>query len=157
VVVVELAELVKPVKLVVKLVKLVVKLAVKLEKPVDQGVKLVSPMAEAALRVDPAMMLTPITLLHEEGVNPQQQKVPAEVEHCNSSGLTPTLVILRQNCGHDGDVCLFVCFSDVSTRRAPLDLDIAKMCLCASVTWGSYLPAIPRFALGAHGGNNCPD
>ena len=63
-------------------------------------------MVEASLRVTPDMMLAPAMSQHEGGglaVKFPQQKVPPEIEHCDSSGVFPTLVIGRQNCGHDGD------------------------------------------------------
>lgn len=56
----------------------------------------VGPVVEAS-RVNPVMMLTPLMLQHEGGgfsVKLSQQKVPAEIEHCDSSGVFPTLEIL---------------------------------------------------------------
>jgi hypothetical protein len=64
------------------------------------------PMVEASLRFTPDMMLAPAMSQHEGAgitVEFSQQKVPPEVEHCDSFGVFPTLVIGRQNCGHDGD------------------------------------------------------
>jgi len=95
----------------VELAELVVKLVAKSAELelVAYGTSVPSvmkPMVEASLRVNPVMMLTPVMLQHEGGgveLKSPQQKVPAEVEHCDSSGVFPTLVILRQNRGHDGD------------------------------------------------------
>jgi len=91
-----------------RVVALVVALVVE-ELVVELVVGLVASVvakAEASRVNPPVMMLTPVMLQHEGGgvsVKLSQQKVPAEVEHCDSSGVFPTLEILRQNCGHDGD------------------------------------------------------
>lgn len=64
------------------------------------------PMIEVWLRLTPDMMLAPAMSQHdgaESIVEFPQQKVSPEVEHCDSTGVFPTSVIGRQNCGHDGD------------------------------------------------------
>lgn len=93
-------------RLAVVVAELVMKLVV-VEKTVVTLTSLLfsmKPMVEASLRVNPDMMLAPTMPQHEGGgltVKAPQQKVPPEIEHCDNSGVFPTLVIWRQNCGHD--------------------------------------------------------